>query len=148
MQSIPSAFKLTLVALTLCAVSCRHLPWTAQAAHDHLTKIECFAFGGVGLVPRTSAGELAFRTILRDGKGAELFRSAIAEGTDEAKLYALCGIRLLDRGSFDACAEPLLKVDSDATTMSGCVIERKKVAAIVHQISNGDYDPYLNKIKR
>jgi len=146
MRSIASAFKLALVTFALCAASCRHIPWAAQAAHNRLIKIECFAFGGVDFLGQTSAGELAFRTLLRSGKGAEFFKSAISEGTDEAKLYALCGIRLLDRSSFDAYVEPLLKVDSEVITMSGCLIGREKVAAIVHQISNGDYDPYLKTL--
>jgi hypothetical protein len=124
------------------------ITWTPEEAYEHLIKVRCFAFGGVGRAGQTSTGEVAFRAILRSDKGAELFKSAISEGSEEAKLYSLCGIRLLDRTSFAASAQPLSKGDSEVTTMSGCIGGHETVGAVVRQIADGVYDPYLKQIRR
>ena len=113
-----------------------------------MTNVVIFAFGPVGVSGRTSTGELAFRTLARSTNGPELFRSAAGAGTTAGNLYALCGIRLLDRPSFNTLAAPLRTTNLYVMTLSGCCGEQVSAQAVVKQITEGYYDPLFPKSKR
>jgi len=113
-----------------------------QSTCAELMKVKCFAFGGVGYAGATSKGEIAFHAVLASTNALELFNSVLSRGTDEAKLYALCGIRSLQRESFDSAAKPLLAADPRVNTMSGCLLAEEKASAVIRRIAEGAYDSY------
>src|ERR1041385_6065269 len=96
-----------------------------------------FAFGGVGFVGTTSAGELGFRQVLDGPDAAARFKEAYAEATIEGKLYALCGLRATDRSSFDRRAVDLRSETNQVMTMSGCIGMRESIRTVVQRIVNG-----------
>jgi len=71
-----------------------------------------------------------------------LFETTLSHGTDEAKLYALCGIRRLDEKSFDASAKALKEADRKVRTMSGCLVAEEKASVVIQRIADGIYDDH------
>lgn len=139
---------LACVAVLLCA--CRAparpapLPASWHTTTQDLRSVTCFAFGGVGIAGVTSEGELAFRAVLTGTNALPLFKSILTNGTTEAKLYALCGIRLLSSAEFDQLAAPLLSAAPIATTMSGCLVFHEPTPHLITRINRGFYDGFLN----
>jgi hypothetical protein len=118
---------------------------SVQTAHEQLLNIKCFAFGGVGYAGTTSLGEIAFRAGLESTNALELFEITLTKGTDEAKLYALCGIRSLNKKSFDTSAKALKEADAKVRTMSGCLVTEEKVSVVIKRIADGIYDRYCKR---
>jgi hypothetical protein len=118
------------------------LPATNSIQQDYvqLLKIKCFAFGGVGIAGSTSEGELAYRAVLASTNAVALFTATLSKGTDEAKLYALCGIHSLKDGSFDVSAKILKEADPKVFTMSGCIGTVEKASVVIERIADGTYD--------
>jgi hypothetical protein len=115
---------------------------SVQNACEQLLNIKCFAFGGVGYAGTTSPGETAFRTVLESTNALEFFETTLSNGTDEAKLYALCGIRSLNKKSFNASAKALNEADPKVRTMSGCLATEEKASVVIKRIADGIYDNY------
>jgi hypothetical protein len=118
---------------------------SVQTAHEQLLNIKCFAFGGVGYAGTTSPGEIAFRAVLESTNALELFETTLSKGSDEAKLYALCGIRSLNKESFNAAAKSLKATNPKVTTMSGCLVTEEKVSVVIRRIADGAYDGYSKR---
>jgi hypothetical protein len=118
--------------------------WTPREGYEYLIVARRFAFGGVGIAGATSAGEYAFRAALRSRKPAQIFKSVFVQGTEEGKLYALCGIRASDRAAFDSYAKLLVSTNAEVTTMRGCIVGHEKAAELVKQIAGGSYDSHLS----
>jgi hypothetical protein len=141
--SVP--LTLLLFCLTACLCSCRgprqpSEPHVNLPATNELHSIRCFAVGGVGVAGLMSEGEAAFRTVLASTNSLEYFKATLTNGTTEAKLYALLGIRLLSPPEFDAAAAPLLSSRVQAVTMSGCLMDHERASTIVARIKRGAYD--------
>jgi hypothetical protein len=113
---------------------------TVQQAYEGLLAVHEFAFGGVGFAGTPSPGEKAYLTILARPDALERFRSVLAKGSPEARLYALTGIRQLHPESFGAAAKALLEPKLEVTTISGCTVMREKAEAVVKRIATGLYD--------
>ena len=72
-----------------------------------------------------------------------LTRSAYQQATAEGQLYALCGIRVTDRSTFEDYAGPLRNQTRDVTTMSSGIATNEPIAGVVHRIARGNYDQYF-----
>jgi len=139
---------LLLIAGLLC-LSCRSVPapkesWTPHQGYEYLIVARQFAFGGVGVAGHTSTGEVAFQAVLHSRDPAQIFKAVFLQGTEEGKLYALCGIRATDRPAFDRYAKLLVSTNAEVTTMRGCIIGHEKAADVVKRISEGSYDFYCS----
>jgi len=140
----------TLTAL-LCAIQCSAAdstdpanptpsPAQAQRAYESLRSVNLFSIGGTGIAGDISEGELAYRTLLASPNGLDLFRHALATGSNEAKLYALCGIRRLDQRAFDSASKALVTANPNVATMVGCMInEEDKAATVIKRMVDGSY---------
>lgn len=113
-----------------------------------LAEVEEFAFGGVGVAGIESQGEGFFRGELEQPNAVETFKKILAQGTSAAKLYALCGIRLLSEKDFDAAAAPLMKSNETVTTMRGCMVSKERVGELARQIGAGAFDISLKNPRR
>lgn len=112
---------------------------------ESLAKVKSFAFGGVGYAGTISQGESLFRSVLAGHDALAQFRKILSKGTPEAKLYALCGIRALDRDSFASAAAALRAEDPKVETVAGCMISKQSAAGVIKNISSGVYDRYWSK---
>ena len=120
----------------------------AAAEPKSLAEVEEFAFGGVGVAGIESQGERFFRAVMDSNDALATFQKILGSGTAAAKLYALCGIRLLSEKDFTGAAEPLLKSSETVTTIGGCMISKQRVADVARQISSGSYDVTLKNPTR
>jgi hypothetical protein len=112
----------------------------AHRAYQSLLEVQVFAFGGVGFGGITSECEKAFRTILASTNALRLLQKTLANGSNEAKLYSLCGLRHLDKPSFESASKALVAADPKVTTMVGCFVGHEKAATIVKRIADGGSD--------
>ena|SRR3989442_8703321 len=114
-----------------------------QQAYEQLLSIRSFAFGATGRAGMSSPGEHSFRTLAATTNRLPLFKAALTNGTTEAKLYALCGIRHLAPEQFDALAEPVTTADARVSLMVGCIQMQMRASNIVAQIKSGSYDDWF-----
>jgi hypothetical protein len=131
----------TLLAITLAAAA--FPPAMSEAATEQpksLAEVQEFAFGGVGAAGVPSQGEGFFRSVMEEKDALTRFRNILNNGTPAAKLYALCGIRLLAQKDFDATAAALLKSNETVTTVRGCMLTNERVGEVARQISQGAWD--------
>jgi len=119
-----------------------------QQAYDQLVSVRFFAFGEVSKawsLPRvcaTSPGERAFNTLVASTNGLPLFKAAVTNGTTEAKLYALIGIRHWDPEQFDAFAAPIIATNPRVGFQMGDVGMLMRASNIVAQIKKGSFEDY------
>ena len=92
-----------------------------RKAVAQLINVQTFSLGPAGASSVFAEREDAFFAILSSRHASALFRELFERGTSEAQLYALCGLKLTDRTSFDACASRFLSETSTVATLSGCM---------------------------
>jgi len=114
-------------------------------AVERLTTIELFAFGGIGFAGKTSEGEKVFNAVM--GRPPEEARRAMQEifanGSVEAKSYALVGIRRLAPERFETLYQSVAHSQQKVHTMSGCIARAKTLQQIANEIKSGAYDRNL-----
>jgi hypothetical protein len=120
----------------------------ATAEPKSLAEVEEFAFGGVGVAGIESQGESFFRGVMEEPDAVATFKKVLGNGKPAAKLYALCGIRLLSQKDFDAAAAPLLKSNETVTVMRGCMVSKERVGELARQIGAGSFDISLKNPRR
>ena len=122
------------------------VPQDAPTACMELQKVNCFAFGGVGIGGTISRGESCFHVIAESKDGLFWFHAALTRGTPEAKMYALCGIRKLSPAAFEMFAKPVAALTNSVNLMSGCIGSSADAASVVNRIKSGAYDLHFNSI--
>jgi hypothetical protein len=110
-------------------------------AFERLSNVEVFAFGGVGYAGTTSQGERDFLLLMSTRNALAVMQKLLREGNPQAAGYALAGIRELDRKKFQELAKPLQTSTYIVKTMSGCIVQPEKIAAVIQRISAGRYSP-------
>ena len=115
---------------------------SVQNAYEQLLSANCFAFGGVGYAGTISPGEVAFHVVLASTNALGLFEAILSNGTGEAKMYALCGIRRLNQKAFEDSAKVLKEADPKVKTMSGCLATEEDASVVIRRIADGTYDSY------
>ena len=109
---------------------------------EHLLTARRFAFGADsdGMI---SDGEYAFRAVLKSPEAPTQFKAVYDQATVEGQLYALCGIRIADRDSFEDYASPLRSEIRKVMTQRGRIATNEPVADVVQRIASGNYDQYF-----
>lgn len=121
-------------------------PPTDEAAQ--LKDISHFALGSIGRAGIESEGEKAFREMLRKPDAVQTFREVLKNGTPAARLYALCGIRLLKPEEFAASAELVRNSDEKVTLIRGCIVAHEMLGKVAGEIGQGKYDEALKNPSR
>jgi hypothetical protein len=119
-------------------------PPPPRHVYEQFRSIKTFAFGGVGPLGSMSDGEQCFHTIAISSNALQLFTTTLTNGTTEARLYALCGIRHLAPRTFDAHTAAVMAADKSANIMEGCLSSRERTSNIVVRIKEGFYDRYFD----
>jgi hypothetical protein len=129
--------KLCLIAVLLFL----SVPQTIKpdAVVERLSKVETFAFGPTGYAGVTSNGEKDFRTSLGGSSALTDFEKLFAEGTIQAKSYALVGIHRLDSSRFNELSRTVRDSKESVTVMKGCIISHESFTHILKQIESGEY---------
>jgi len=133
------------VAMLAIAVASRPIMGAGDAVSS-LSQVKLFAFGGIGIAGTPSPGQTLFQQVLAGSEPLEHFRTVLKEGTPEARLYALCGLWVLDRAAFaDAAASIKADKRTSVQTAAGCMISHQDVSSIARSIEEGRFDHYLSK---
>lgn len=115
-------------------------------ADDPLKRLETishFAFGGVGAAGTTSEGERMFRQIVERKDSVEQLEKLLDCGNAQAQCYALVGLHALSPADFAAHARRFAKSRQDVSMITGCMMMKQSLAAVVGSIAAGHYDRYL-----
>jgi len=132
-----SAVILLMVSALPCAAV---MPANSQTT---LQSVESFAMGGVGYAGTMSAGERALRQILKEHDAVARLEGVIPNATPAGKLYALLGLRKLDRAAYARALEMCGRTDTKVETAHGCIIGHESFRDLAKEIDRGQYDPSL-----
>lgn len=114
----------------------------AGDARQTLADTREFAFGGVGVAGTTSAGELAFREVLKSPTAKADF-AALTDGPNApGRCYGLVGLRAVDPIAYRARIDRFRKDNTEVKTIAGCTIFTQPMSAVVVNIDAGRYDGY------
>ncbi len=106
---------------------------------QRLSKVEIFAFGGIGYAGTTSPGEKDFRTVLARKTALADFEVLFASGNIQAKCYALVGIHKLDQRRFEELGKPFADSKDVVESMQGCIMEKTPMKEVLRRIASGGY---------
>ena len=98
-----------------------------------LSKIEQYAFGGVGFAGTISQGEKLYNAILELPTAVDDFVRINEKGTPEAKMYALHALARLSPVQYRELKKSA-KRDQKVITMQGCLIGEQTVGDILDGI--------------
>ena len=130
----------TLLALEL-SVAARAI--TPVDPNSDLQKAGTFAMGGIGIAGTMSEGERALRKCLKEPNAASRLENMIPNATPAGKLYALIGLRSVDRVAYARAFDACRTIDTKVSTMHGCLIDRESFRDLVQEIDRGVYDTFL-----
>lgn len=108
---------------------------------EALLKVPQFAFGGVGFSGLTSEGEKDYNEILTRPSAETDFQKVFQLGNAQAKCYALVALHKLNHDRFMQFALPLRKSNEQVSTMTGCLVHRRALAAVISDIETSVYWP-------
>jgi hypothetical protein len=115
--------------------------WAGEkGAVKTLSEIPLFAFGGIGVAGTTSNGEVAFHNVLASDTAAADFAQILKTGTPQAQCYALVGLRLKDRATYDEQVKRFASSKQEVQTCAGCMMSKQAMSAVVGNIQKGSYD--------
>ena len=106
------SMKKLIPVVVIAAVSLLHLPTCLEAAEAPaadvgLDKASMFALGGIGVAGTMSPGEKALRQLLEKPDAVAQLERLLTNATPAAQLYALLGLRVKDRASYDRAVSKL-----------------------------------------
>ena len=130
---------LALLLATTLAFSQEPGPDAVDAPFDRLSRVETFAFGGVGITGAISQGEKDYKALLFRPNAMEVFERLLSVGNMQAKSYALEGIRTVNPKRFAKLAKAFRDTQGEVATQRGCIVMRESFQAILKRIDAGEY---------
>lgn len=127
------------MVLLLCSPAAFPAEELSEVA-TRLSKVEMFAFGGVGFAASTTQGEKDYFAILKNAGADQQFAEIFRKGTSEAKCYALAGLHQLKSKSYTGLAEEFRKADGEVQSAAGCILMKLSPPQVVKSIDEGVYD--------
>ena len=110
---------------------------------EYLKSSKCFRVGGVGFAGAIAPEEIALRRLMRQDNAFELLKRLSDKGSSVGKLYALLGLRYVDRGIFNELAIDLRNRNDVVETQEGCIIFEASMCDLVESIEDGVFDMYM-----
>jgi hypothetical protein len=126
-----------------------HAEDTVGAAIERLSRVDVFAFGGVGFGGVTSQGEIDFRFVfsLPSAVASNAFEKLYVTGNPQGKAYALFGIRKINPSRFKEILASASKSAEYVAVMRGCIVTNETLPDVVKQIDNGKFDLFFEYSK-
>lgn len=134
------AFRVVLWAVAWLVIGATPIPAASETA---LQKTTIFALGGVGYAGIMSEGERTLREILKEADAAKRLESVLPNASAAGQLYALLGLRLRDRATYQRALEKHRVKNANVETMRGCIMQRESFRKLLEQIERGEYDSFL-----
>jgi hypothetical protein len=108
-----------------------------RAAYQKLLGAKLFSIGGIGYSGVISPYEKALRTLLKEENAVEACRWLLREARPAGRLFALYGLRLTDRETFQREADTYKRSAESAgivRTMSGCIGGERSIREVIGDI--------------
>ena len=121
------------IALLAVALSAPAEEDVKAAPITQLSKIELYAFGGIGFAGTISQGETLYQAILKRPTATADFVKIAEKGTPEAKMYALHALARLSPDQYRELKKSA-KRDQKVTTMQGCLVSDQTVGDVLDGI--------------
>ena len=135
--------KSVAVALLILPLSVTARAITPVDPNSALQNAGSFAMGGIGIAGTMSAGERALRQILAQPDAVSRLEGMFSNASSAGKLYALLGLRKLDRSAYERAVEKVRSIDGEVGTAHGCILSRENFRDLLKQIEQGHYDAQL-----
>jgi hypothetical protein len=136
------ALKQAVIVALLASASVVQAGDSADAALVSLAKVDIFAFGGVGYAGVISQGEKDYRVIMSRPSALADFEKLLAVANAQGRLYALVGIRILNKDRFKQLFQSLNSATDEVTTEKGCIVDRQPFGIVLKQIDHDEYAKY------
>ncbi|MFJ1251207.1 MchS3 family protein [Cupriavidus sp. CuC1] len=103
---------------------------------EKLANASTFSLGMVGFTGHISENEKIYRKILKNREANEIFKEIIRskESTNEAKLYAACGLRTLSPSLFKKTASDILPNGGSASVLRADILNKEKMTDLIESI--------------
>lgn len=105
-----------------------------------LEKSQCFRVGGIGVAGVTPPEEIALRRIMKQGNASTVLESLYSRGSSAGKLYAMLGLRFVNRAKYEELVPKLQQNTYKVDTQAGCIISEEKVQVVIKSMEAGNYD--------
>lgn len=119
-----------------------------RQAYEGLSKVKLFAIGPVGYAGGTSDGERYLDVLIEEKQAPDAFKQLISDGTLEAGLYGLFGLKMLNYAHFDEefsryrLSRFSPENEESFVMQSGCLKSEAKTAADKNEM----FDIYLKVV--
>ncbi|WP_239952812.1 MchS3 family protein [Pantoea sp. Z09] len=133
MSFIKRSFTVLLLTFSCATYASAHL-----SQQEKLEKTRYFSIGMNGFVGKISDGEKIYREIIKDSKAEKTFINIFKgeNSTNEAKLYAACGLYALNSKELDSL--PHENNNEYVTLLQGDILYKKRFNDVIKSIkSNG-----------
>ena len=110
---------------------------------DVLKNSNCFRIGGVGYAGQIPPEHIALVKLMEMTDSSQQLENLFSKGSTTGRLYALLGLYYVDHNKYEKLLPKLNNLSQEVETMAGCLVFKQKVADIIKQIENGDYDLLL-----
>ena len=115
----------------------------AATARD--TPLQGFPTAPTGELGSMSDGERHLRVLLKQTERTPKLLQLLKSASPEGQLYALAGLRISDRFSFDRIIPSFLTRDERVTTYVGCIGSHEPMHVVAQRIADGKYDRDLQR---
>jgi len=120
---------------------------TNQVSTANVSYIDVFSFGGVGFGGMPCEGEKLFNKISTRRDALEQFVNlyGLAQGNDQAKMYAMVGFYYLNRSLYNHIKANYKNQKIMIKTANGCLYEAEYLSEILKQLESGYFQEQVPK---
>lgn len=116
------------------------VPKGAQETIDTLSKASIFVIGPFGFAGTISAAEKALRQVVQQKDAREVLTKLLSEATPEGQMYALVGLKTVDKAEFQSRLKSYRDKFVQVRTAAGCIVSDQAASEVAKAIAAGRYD--------
>ena len=103
----------------------------------------CFRIGGVGVAAATPPEQIALGRLMEQKDASVTLEKLFSEGSPASQLYALLGLRFIDRAKYEELVTKVKQNTLEIETQGGCIISHETVQQIIKSIEAGNFDIHI-----
>lgn len=131
--------SIMLLAASLSFAQTTKPAMTRQEAIALLNCTEFFTASYVGINAVVPGQVRALNVIMQQSDAKDLLLRLQHEASPEGQLFALCGLYLTDRVTFDQLADEYRQRHGTVQTIAGCIVTEERIPKVLEEIASGLY---------
>lgn len=116
-----------------------------EAPFKRLQKSQDFLIGRIGINGAVPREEISLCKLIRSDNASAVLKELYSTGTPSGKLYALLGLRFVNKSKYKELLPHIKKQNGVVETQAGCIVLHSTIQNIASSIETGDYDYYINQ---